>query len=262
MSIRLFRALAAALLLVGLSLPVAVAGGWATIAADDSNPQNPRAGEAFTFGFTVLQHGVTPAGWIETPTFVGTNPATGERVEAKATGQGADGHFVATVTVPTSGYWTWAVELTDLVVESPPLPLVVATADGALPSVNTAEMLAAVERTRNEIRTDYEARLATQAEELRGEMSTLSTQVRFLQSQRDALSAKVAALEAAPAAGVATPTTVDGGLPLIGVILISVLAGALSGFAVAYLGRSQASAGRTDGPIEDLTPSGEAIPSH
>ena len=90
MAIRVFRALAAALLLVGLTLTTVTAGGWATIVADSTNPPQPKAGDTFTFGFTVLQHGVTPAGWVETPTFVGTNATTGERIEAKATGQGAD----------------------------------------------------------------------------------------------------------------------------------------------------------------------------
>jgi hypothetical protein len=255
MSIRLFRALGAALLLVGLTLTSVTAGGWATINADSSNSSHPTSGEPFTFGFTVLQHGVTPAGWVETPTFVGINDATGERVEAKATGQGADGHFVATVTLPSGGLWTWQVQLTDLIVQTAPAPLVVATAAGKLPPVDTATMLAALERTRAEIRTDYEARLAAQADELRGEMSKQATQIMVLQSQRDELSKKVNALATAPvAAGSASE-----GLPLIGVISLSILAGAIAGFAMTALGRGQAPAGRSDGTVEELAPSGGAL---
>jgi len=255
MSNRPSRALAAALLLLGLTLTGASAGGWATITADSTNPPQPNAGERFTFGFTVLQHGVTPAGWVGA-TFVGINTTTGARVEAKATNQGPDGHFVATVTLPNAGNWTWQVELTDLMVETAPQPLVVATANGKLPTVNTAEMLAALERTRTEIRTDYEARLSAQADELRGEMAKLSTQIVVLQSQRDALDKKVTELAASPVA----PGSAPEGLPLIAVISLAVLAGAISGFAIVVLGRPQApAAGRPDGPVEELSPSGGAL---
>jgi hypothetical protein len=64
MSGRILRGIAAAGLLVALSTGAVSAGGWATIQADTSNPHQPNAGEPFTFGFTVLQHGVTPAGWV------------------------------------------------------------------------------------------------------------------------------------------------------------------------------------------------------
>lgn len=234
MSNRLSRALAAALLLLGLTLTGASAGGWATITADSTNPPQPNAGEKFTFGFTVLQHGVTPAGWVGA-TFVGISTTTGARVEAKATNQGPDGHFVATVTLPSAGSWTWQVELSDLMVQTAPQPLVVATANGKLPTVDTAEMLAALEQTRNEIRTDYEARLSAQADELRGEMAKMSTQIVVLQSQRDALDRKVTELAAASASA---PSSAPEGLPLVAVIALAILAGAISGFAMVALGRS------------------------
>ena len=234
MTYRLSRALAAALLILGLTLTGASAGGWATITADSTNPPQPNAGEKFTFGFTVLQHGLTPASWVGA-TFVGINTTTGARVEAKATNQGPDGHFVATVTLPNAGNWTWQVELTDLMVETAPQPLVVATANGKLPTVNTAEMLAALERTRTEIRTDYEARLSAQADELRGEMANLSTQIVVLQSQRDALDKRVTELAAA---STAAPSSAPEGLPLVAVIALAILAGAISGFAIVALGRS------------------------
>jgi hypothetical protein len=243
---RLSRALAAALLLLGLTLTSAQAGGWATIVADSTNPPQPNAGEKFTFGFTVLQHGVTPAGWVGA-TFVGINTTTGARVEAKATNQGADGHFVATVTLPSAGSWTWQVELNELIVETTPQPLVVATANGKLPAVDTAQMLATVERVRAEIRTDYEARLSAQADELRGEMAKLSTQIVVLQSQRDALDKKVTELAAASNAA---PASAPEGLPLVAVIALAILAGAISGFAMVALGRS---------PSPAATPAGGAL---
>jgi hypothetical protein len=234
MTYRLSRALAAALLILGLTLTGASAGGWATITADSTNPPQPNAGEKFTFGFTVLQHGLTPASWVGA-TFVGINTTTGARVEAKATNQGPDGHFVATVTLPSAGSWTWQVELSELMVQTAPQPLVVATANGKLPTVDTAEMLAALERARTEIRTDYEARLSAQADELRGEMANLSTQIVVLQSQRDALDKKVTELAAASSAA---PSSATEGLPLFAVIALAILAGAISGFAMVALGRS------------------------
>jgi len=233
---RLFRALAAALLVAGLTATGASAGGWATITADKANPPQPHAGVPFTFGFTVLQHGVTPAGWVH-PTFVGTNVTTGARIEAKATGQGADGHFVATVTLPNAGNWTWQVDMPDLMVETAPQALVVATATGKLLAVDTPQMLAALQLQGDQIRADYEARLSAQADALHQEMSQLSTQIKVLESQRDALDKKVTELAASPA-----PASAPEGLPLIAVISLAVLAGAISGFAMVALGRSSSPA--------------------
>src|SRR5580765_8170145 len=233
---RLFRALAAALLVAGLTATGASAGGWATITADKTNPPQPHAGVPFTFGFTVLQHGVTPAGWVH-PTFVGTNVSTGARIEAKATSQGADGHFVATVTLPNAGNWTWQVDMPDLMVETAPQALVVATATGKLPAVDTPQMLAALQLQGDQIRADYEARLSAQADALHQEMSQLSTQIKVLESQRDALDKKVTELAASPA-----PASAPEGLPLIAVISLAVLAGAISGFAMVALGRSSSPA--------------------
>ena len=255
---RLFRALAAALLVAGLTLTGASAGGWATITADKTNPPQPHAGVPFTFGFTVLQHGVTPAGWVH-PTFVGTNVTSGARIEAKATSQGADGHFVATVRLPSAGNWTWQVDMTDLMVETAPQAMVVATATGKLPAVDTPQMLAALQLQRDEIRADYEARLTAQGDALRQEMSQLSTQIKVLESQRDSLDKKVTQLEAASAVAPATPAE---GLPLVAVILLAILAGAISGFVIAYLGRSGTPAtGATDGSAEELVPSSGALSS-
>jgi len=200
MTRRILRGLAAATLLVALSAGAASAGGWATIQTDTGNPSQPNAGEPFTFGFTVLQHGVTPAGWVETPTFLGINGATGERVEVKAVAQGADGHFVATVTLPAAGIWTWQVVLTDLIVETAPQPMAVATPDGKLPAMDTGSMLSAIERVRTEIRTEYQAQLFTETDALRTQIAQLNANVTFLESQREALAKKVDSLTANPAA--------------------------------------------------------------
>lgn len=226
MTRRIFRGLAAASLLAALTAGAASAGGWATITADPGSQPQPNAGEPFTFGFTVLQHGVTPAGWEEA-TVVAISGSTGRRVEVRATVDDvARGHFTATVSLPEAGYWTWQVELRDLVVQTRPQPLTVANADGSPPAMDAPAVLAAMERMRAEIRTELGDRLRTEAESLRAEV--------------DALSARGST-----------------GVPLPGVIAIAVLAGALSGFAVTMLGRRDP-AGPTAGPTtaEAASPAG------
>jgi hypothetical protein len=250
MTRRILRSLAAAALLVALSAGAVSAGGWATIQADAGNPPQPNAGEHFTFGFTVLQHGVTPAGW-ETPTFLGINGATGERVEAKAIAQGADGHFVATVTLPSAGFWTWQVVLTDLIVETQPQPIAVATADGTLPAMDTASMLSAIERVRAEIRAEYQAQLFTETDALRSQVTHLNSQVEYLYGQRQTLTKEIEGLKANPTAAAPASESV----PLFAVVGIAILAGAISGFAMTMLGRSTR---RVDGSLtgaeEELAP--------
>ena len=232
MTRRILRGLAAATLLVALSAGAASAGGWATIQADSGNPPQPNAGEPFTFGFTVLQHGVTPAGW-ETPTFLGINGATGERVEAKAVAQGADGHFVATVTLPSGGFWTWQVVLTDLIVETAPQPMAVALADGTMPAMDSGTMLSALERVRTEIRAEYQAQLFTETDALRSQITQLDSQVKYLYGQREALAKQISGL----AANSTTAAPAADSVPLFAVVGIAVLAGAMSGFAMTMLGR-------------------------
>jgi hypothetical protein len=255
MTRRILRGLAAAMLLVALSAGAASAGGWATIQADSGNPPQPNAGEPFTFGFTVLQHGVTPAGW-ETPTFLGINGATGERVEVKAVAEGADGHFVATVTLPSAGFWTWQVVLTDLIVETQPRPIAVATADGTLPAMDTGAMLTALERVRIELRTEYQAQLFAETDALRTQITGLKAEVTYLYSQRDAMQKQIDGLKANPTAS----APVSESVPLFAVVGIAVLAGAISGFAMTMLGRaSRKPDGVLTGSEEELAPASGAL---
>jgi hypothetical protein len=260
MTRRILRGLAAAALLVALSAGAVSAGGWATIQTDSGNPPQPNAGEPFTFGFTVLQHGVTPAGWVETPTFLGINGTTGERIEVKATASGADGHFVATVTLPSAGFWTWQVVLTDLIVETAPQPIAVATADGTLPAMDARAMLAAIEGVRSDIRSEYQAQLFNETDAMQTKISGLETQMRVLESQRDSLKKQVDALAAGSSVAAAPPVATSDTVPLFAVIGIAVLAGAISGFAMTMLGRnSRPNSATPDGAIEELAPAGRAL---
>ena len=124
-------ALALALALVVSSGPApAGAGGWAITSLDPM--PTPVPGEPLEVGFTVLQHGRTPVDATATAPgmeaaeygFVVTAP-DGEVTEFAARPDGAPGHFVGEVTVPTAGTYTWAVnqgwfgpwDLGELVVE-------------------------------------------------------------------------------------------------------------------------------------------------
>ncbi|HEX7221960.1 MAG TPA: hypothetical protein VF231_01815 [Candidatus Limnocylindrales bacterium] len=246
MSGRFFRALGATFLLLAVSMSGVSAGGWATITADPGNGQ-PTEGEETTIGFTVLQHGQTPAGW-ESPTLVATESASGERIESRATGQGADGHFVASITIPRAGYWTWHVELRDLLVESTPLPLAVALADGTMPALDAGAMLAAIERSRADLRHELRAEAGTQLESLRVEISSLASQLAVARSDAARLQDQVDALQAGGPVAASLP-----GAPVVGMLALAALAGAIAGFAVAWLGRPVA---RPDASANDPAAAG------
>ncbi len=86
----------------------AFAGGWAN-AIMDAPPDDPGGpNQPITIGFTLLQHGVTPVDWGPTQ-IVLTNGVTGETVTFDARPQGAVGHWVAEVSVPADGTWTYLV---------------------------------------------------------------------------------------------------------------------------------------------------------
>jgi hypothetical protein len=94
-------------------VPAALAGGWASVTLDEP-PGEIRAGEAWVVGLTVLQHGMTPVhnlgeGVPVEPTFVATNAATGERVEAVARPDKEIGHFTLEVMLPSEGEWEWTI---------------------------------------------------------------------------------------------------------------------------------------------------------
>lgn len=91
-----------------LSGGAALAGGWATSELDE--PLGGIAeGKSALIGFTVLQHGVTPAA-VEGPGLRFTNDSTGEVMFFEAEAQGAEGHYVASVARLPAGSWDVEVE--------------------------------------------------------------------------------------------------------------------------------------------------------
>lgn len=101
-----FSVLLPILLLLVLT-PSVLAGGWAVTILDDV-PQVVRAGETYRVGFTVLQHGMTPAAGLDTAVRV-ISPTTGETFRYPGAPVGAPGHYVAEVSFPAEGQWAWEV---------------------------------------------------------------------------------------------------------------------------------------------------------
>jgi hypothetical protein len=122
-----------------MAAPAATAGGWA-ITSMDELPGEFQAGETYQLGYTILQHGKTPVDGAETD-ITARNPATGETLRFVGQADGQPGHYVAEVTFPEGGSWTWSVtqgdfavhELGDLLVAAAPVEAVAATVTASLP---------------------------------------------------------------------------------------------------------------------------------
>lgn len=97
-------ALAAALLLVALTVPAA-AGGWA-VTTLDAVPDRFEAGRAYDIGYTIRQHGVTPVDLASTGIRI-TSADSGKQLTFDGRKDGAVGHYVARVSFPAAGGWTW-----------------------------------------------------------------------------------------------------------------------------------------------------------
>jgi len=100
---------------VALALALALAfaapalAGGVVVSLDDA-PPDAQAGVPFTIGFTVFSaHDGSPQSDLE-PTVTATDPASGEQMTVTAEPEGADGHYVATLTLPTEGAWRWEIQ--------------------------------------------------------------------------------------------------------------------------------------------------------
>jgi cytochrome c2 len=95
-----------ALLLALLFAFPAFGGGWAVITLDEL-PANVIAGEPFTIGFTVRQHGRTPLDGLY-PTIT-ANLHKDQEFMVDAEPDGEPGHYTATITFPQEGEWSWSI---------------------------------------------------------------------------------------------------------------------------------------------------------
>lgn len=223
-------ATAAIAVLLALVAPGSVlAGGWAEIRPDAAaTTEPPVEGRPIEVGFTVLQHGVTPADWVH-PTVVFRNAATGGVVQASAEPEGAGGHFVATVTLPSAGAWSWTVTTDELAVTSPPVAMTVRTPDGAVPAIDPAFVLESIERTGQEVSAGLRGEFSAEIQRLEGQLGAYRTEIEQLRERVEARTAERDGLVARGAGGS------DDGVSVVGVILIAVLAGATAGFVMAWL---------------------------
>ena len=224
MSTRILRAAAAATLVLIVGATAVAAGGWATVVADDAQPPEPRAGEDVEYGFTVLQHGVTPADF-EDPTLRLTNTLTGESFDVHAVASGAPGHFVAQFSFPSGGSWSYGVQLRDLLVETQPVTAMVLEADGSAPVMEITAANDALEQAKTEVAESLRAELLPRIDRLENEVGTLT-------EARNELAGQLAA-----ATGSTEATTTPNDIAPLGVAILAVLGGALAGFAMAWLGQ-------------------------
>lgn len=225
---RLAATIAAVALLLALAAPV-LAGGWAEIVADAQTSEPPVEGQPIDVGFVVLQHGITPAVW-ETATVHFTSASTGKTIDVVATNDRKDGHFVARAVLPEAGHWSWQVTLKDLQSDHMPVALPVRTAGGTLPAYDPATIVSAIAQARQDLTKELSAQFYPEIERLDGLLTAekarsdrLLAQTDEILAERDALSDRLAAAEGA------------GGVPLIAVLTLAVLAGATAGFAMSWL---------------------------
>jgi len=226
---RIAASIAALAMLLILAVPV-MAGGWAEIVADAQTTKPPVEGQPTEVGFKVMQHGVTPAPW-ETATVHFVDMGSGDKIDVVARNDNENGHFAATATLPHAGYWSWQVTLQNLESDHVPVTLSVRTAEGQLPAFDSATALTAIDRAKSEIRNEVATQFGGQIEQLsvelvdvRNQLAVMSTQADTLRADRDRLTARIAEMENG-----------NGGLPLLAVISLAVLSGAVAGFAMSWL---------------------------
>jgi hypothetical protein len=107
------RALKIALVCIGLAValvPSVFAGGWA-VTTLDALPSEIRAGQSYSIGYVIRQHGQTPYTNAQTAIEIRSSdrePPT----RFRARPEGAAGHYVAEVIFPSAGEWRWDVDQT------------------------------------------------------------------------------------------------------------------------------------------------------
>ncbi len=123
MSRLLFTCVLVALLAV-LAEP-AFAGGWAVTSLDPLPQAGFHAGQSYSIGFTIRQHGVSPFNQAQPR----IRASLGQEHVNVAARRDGEGHYVATLQFPTAGAWTWKVDQTPFASQElgmiqvlPPLP--------------------------------------------------------------------------------------------------------------------------------------------
>ena len=258
---RLLAGLAAAFAIFVLAVAPVAAGSWASITPDEgAATAEPIAGEPVDLGFTVLQHGQTPAPWV-TASVVLVNAATGERITSEATPTGQDGHFVATATPSAPGLWTWSVELVELDTDPAAVPLAVRQTDGTMPPIDPATVVALVEQAKADVRAELRGEYANRLESLQRAVDVAQTQATAAMKRVVAESETLAAVQGrvdslSTGAGTSAGSGADVLAPtsLLAVACVAVLAAAITAFLMLRLGRP----GPTEVPVAEPARTGLA----
>ena len=233
--LRRIAALPAAVALLLLLVVPTLAGGWADVRADaTTTTEPPIEGQPIEIGFTVLQHGQTPAGWV-TPTVHFYNLGTGTTIDAPATASGPDGHFVATVRPDTAGFWGWTVTFPELITEPTAVTIAVHHRDGTAPTFDPAAAVTAVAVARDSVRQEVFDAMGLEVERLTGQLQLQRSSIDRLQAEVDTLTAAGGTPGAAATADGDAETAPSTTL-LVGVILLAILAGGTAGFLMVWLG--------------------------
>ena len=118
---KIFRSFAIAWALLLTAVLIARAGGWAVITVDEL-PTQITAGQAFSIGFTVRQHGQTLRSDLE-PIVRFDRADAKESFQVTAQRQGAGGHYVAQIKFPSAGQWNWRVDIEEFGMITQPMPM-------------------------------------------------------------------------------------------------------------------------------------------
>lgn len=84
-----------------------VAGGWAITVFDDT-PTEFEANTTYEIQYTILQHGKTPAN-VESTSITFVPADSGEALTFPGEPTGTPGTYLAEVTLPEAGSWSWEV---------------------------------------------------------------------------------------------------------------------------------------------------------
>ena len=152
--VKILRSSVIALALLLMTALVASAGGWAVITLDEL-PSQITAGQAWSMGFTVRQHGQTLRSDLK-PIVRFDRAGAQESFQVTAQRQGAAGHYIAEIQFPSAGQWSWRVDIEQfgmLAQDMPPLTVQAALA-GNIPAqappssiVKILEFISAFRRT-------------------------------------------------------------------------------------------------------------------
>ncbi len=91
-----------------IATPAAFAGGWAITTLDEL-PATITAGETYSVGYTIRQHGFSPVATTQSALEI-ADAMGGSRARFVGSADGPAGHYVAKVHFPRAGEWVWSVD--------------------------------------------------------------------------------------------------------------------------------------------------------